>query len=166
MPNRHGCTVEKFWSTSPKSLISLKVYVDDFALSFRFNRKEHTQDMITMKVANAYRAMESAIQGCGANFAQKKGSAKGRVVASDDTTSKKIVEELNRERCDEECPNDCKVCPNRNVEQRNGITILGVDYAAGKPVTHAKMRERLKKAEDKGNKILTYARKGGWRANQ
>ena len=85
--------VEDFWKRPLTCMVGLKVYVDDFALSFRFSRKTHTNDMIRMKVANAYRAIEKAINGSGANFAK----GKGKIVASDMCVANSIADELNNQ---------------------------------------------------------------------
>ena len=38
-------------------MLSLKVYVDDFAIYFRFDKAADTNDIIRMQVANAYRKL-------------------------------------------------------------------------------------------------------------
>ena len=111
--------VDKFWKSSPLNMISLKVYVDDFALSFRFNRNIHTIDLMRMRVANSYRMIEAAILGQGANFAK----GKGKIITSDSKVGEAIAEELNN-------GSDIR----RSITNETQITILGVDYAAGRPI--------------------------------
>ena len=139
--------VDIFWKKSPAYMTSLRVYVDDFALSFRFNKSMHTRDLMRMKVANAYRELEKAIIGEGANFAK----GKGKIVASDSEVADSIVDELNQDKCTA-----------RTIVAEKAITVLGVDYSAGKPVTYCKMKSRLKAANAKAAKINAIA-KGGWR---
>ena len=43
------------------------------------------------------------------------------------------------------------------------ISVLGVDYGAGKNITFVKMKERLQAARKKAAKIMALT-KGGWRA--
>ena len=67
----------KFRAAKYEGFQMAKVYVDDFAISFQFNRNSHSTDLIRMKVANAYRELEAAIMNQGANFAK----GKGKIVA-------------------------------------------------------------------------------------
>jgi len=79
--------VDRFWKTSPTAMVRLKIYVDDFALNFRFNQREHTTDQMVMCAANAYRTIETAILQQGANFAK----GKGKIVASQPALAKQIA---------------------------------------------------------------------------
>ena len=123
--------VDKFWSKPPTALVRLKVYVDDFALSFRFNQRCHTTDQMTISVANAYRVIEAAITKQGANFAK----GKGKIVASKPALAEKIAKELNHVIVDEE---DKPQNKQRSIVSEPYITVLGVNYSAGSRVTHQK----------------------------
>ena len=51
---------------------------------------------------------------------------------------------------------------NRTIDNEHHITVLGVDFAAGRPVNYMRMKERLKMAMLKAAKINALS-KGGWR---
>ena len=150
-------------------MISLYVYVDDVAMSFLFDRKKDTEDIIRMRVANAYRKLAKGIIQGGANFAK----GKGKIVASDPKIANVIASELNEDRCNQSCitipysashcMKTCKAHANRSIESQKTITVLGVDYSAGNPIDYSRARQRLKDAKSKANKIVSLT-KGGWRA--
>ena len=48
----------------------------------------------------------------------------------------------------------------RKVAVKDCISVLGVDYAAGKNITYTKMKERLCSARKKATKIMSFT-KGG-----
>ena len=104
-------------------MFSLKLYVDDFALSFRFNRNVHTPDLMRMRVANSYRTLETAILSEGSNFAK----GKGKIITSDSKVGEAIADELNN-------GSDTR----RSITNESQIAILGVDYAAGRPIDYTK----------------------------
>ena len=83
----------------------------------------------------------------GANFAK----GKGKIVASDSEVADSIVDELNQDKCTA-----------RTIVAEKAITVLGVDYSAGKPVTYCKMKSRLKAANAKAAKINAIIAEKGY----
>ena len=152
--------VMDFWRNMPPGLLSLKVLSRRLALSFKFNRNVDNKDLIVMRVANAYRKLERSIKGQGFNFAR----SEGKVTSNDGAISKAIADELDADRCSKcntECPKTCmNHCPRNCADHATSviisaadITALGVDFSSGKPVSHTKMKERLRTVEIKATKI-------------
>ena len=87
--------IDSFWAKLPKQISTLWVYVDDIIMLFTFDKAEHTYDLITMRVAHAYRRLNDSLKRDGASCAV----GKSNVVSNDRHASDRIAKELNR--CEE-----------------------------------------------------------------
>jgi len=135
--------MDKFWKTIPRELISAMVYVDDFALSFAFQKASTT--LIKCRVTVVLLALKQQLQNHGLFLADDK----SKLTASKAEVGQAIKEHMERSH-------------HLKIAYQANMTMLGVDYAAGKPVTYGRANQRFREAMIKGNKITVIA-KGGWR---
>ena len=59
----------------------------------------------------------------------------------------------------------CKCDSNHKMEACKSLTVLGVDFSAGRPVTFDKNKERIKVSSDKAAKILNLGKGGTFLLN-
>ena len=154
--------VDRFWKALPAhiqfSIVGLKVYVDDFMMVFSFDTNKVTGDQIVTRVRGAYTRLSRQIKRAGGNFAV----GKGKVAATGHQLALSIAKSLNCCTCGtQDCFSDrCKCDTNHKIMPTKNMVMLGVDYAAGRPVTYEKSAERIANASDKAAKILSLG-KGG-----
>ena len=135
--------MDKFWKTIPRELISAMVYVDDFALSFAFQKASTT--LIKCRVTRVFLELKQQLQNHGLFLADDT----SKLTASKAEVGQAIKEHMERSH-------------HLKIAYQANMTMLGVDYAAGKPVTYGRANQRFREAMIKGNKITVIA-KGGWR---
>ena len=134
--------VEEFLRWGPRYLSVFKVYVDDFSLTFTFGGCNYNPHYMAEVVEASYRKLGENLRGAGLVLSIDKNKAVTNNSEVEATLTKNLKD--IRLKCTDQ------------------IVKLGVDYAAGNPISHGKAKERLKKAHDKRDAIMAYC-KGGWR---
>ena len=165
--------VDDLWQNLPSrikmNVSSFKVYVDDFIIAFRFDTNKLSRDEVQAIVTGAYIRLSQAITASGANFAV----GKGRVVATEHDIATRIANALNWCQCGDPSKADPSKCDpskrtcdtNHKIEAKDKITILGVDYAAGRPIGYHKNRERVVESKTKAVKIVSLCKGGPFALN-
>ena len=101
-------------------------------------------------VTGTYLRLTRAITANGANFA----IGKGRVAATDTNIAECIKNALNWCQCDKS-PSDCRCSSNHRIEAKRDMTMLGIDYSAGRTIGYQKNKERVNEAKIKASKIVS-----------
>ena len=122
----------------PRS-VSLKVYVDDFSLTFTFDNGINATYVVEL-VGEACRKLDAVLRHTGLKLSMDKNKS---------VSNKSDVATLLK-----------KALADIRMKSDPEIVKLGVDYAAGCPIRYTKAKERLNKASGKRDAIMAYC-KGG-----
>lgn len=154
--------INDFWDKLPKhiyqSISNFKVNVDGFIIVFKFDTNDVTNDQIRTRVKGAHTRLAESVRRSGGTFA----AGRSRITATDNKIATDIVKELNICECDIRDPksDNCKCSANHRIKCTQQVTMLGVEYAAGKAVKYSRNIERVNAAGDKACKINTIVRGG------
>jgi len=137
--------VDQFWKELPShikfSMVGLVVYVDDFMMVVSFDTNKVTRDQIVTRVKGAYTRLSKHVKRAGGKFA----GGKGKVAATDHHLALSVAKALNHCTCGRQdvFSDRCQCDTNHKIKPTKNMVMLGVDYAAGRPVTYEKNAERI-----------------------